>query len=339
MNAVKLDTAGRAGATSLQIAGSFGLWSGIQTLNISALSTGATQPNIGLPYAGAPKCSTIQNLTASGSVTGVFPFGSFKVYSPIRPLCAMVSVSKGSTTNLGDFILFPTQTDTVTANGWYDVRTDVRKPLGFSPIKFTGTSSKFGIVETAVEIATAATLRFSTPQVQYDYAVDIDGKKSVGALVYNPDDGSSWYLASETFNEDPLNPFRIGMTIPSSSLLIFGTLDNTINKELPATFSKTIYYIGDWDSKKFLFPSLNVSATGRNDFKMMISKSSPLSSTLEATISYFIGVSSATSKNSISISTAGTKGYSWAYIIMLIIVFINEILLLLVVLGFRSVLY
>jgi hypothetical protein len=300
-----------AGNLQANLTGVMGGWTGTQTVSLTASNAFPASANLSLPYTGS--CTpSISNLTATGAITGAFPWGSFIGHSPIRPLCGIVNVVRGQTAELGDLIITPSRADAITANAWYGIQSNLRVPSGFTPLRFTGTKSKIGVVETVLEVSTSSVIQFLTPQLHFNHAQLVSGKQNVGALVYDPDDGSSWYLAAQSYNADPLNPFRIGMILASSAILVFGTLDNTINRELPATIGKTVYYVGEWNSKTLMFGPINATISGRSDMKIIVSRSAPLASNFEASSSYYVGVSGANSRSSVVLSHAATNGSSWA---------------------------
>lgn len=313
MNALRWNPQGFivAGEYPYNISGTFGLSTDTQRLYLTSTATGNEPVEYALPYANSPGCLVALNLTSTGVADMTFPWGHYVAKSPIRPLCAAGVGNPGYSFNLGDVIVTPTSTGSITANGWFNVASSIQKPDGFAPLLFTGTISKTGVVESAIEFSTDSKFEMLSPQVHYDYAINIPGRHGVGALVYNKDDGTSWYLASNAYNNDPANIYRIAMSVPFSCLLIFGTLDNTVNTVLPAKTGVTIYYHGAWNSKTLLFSELNVTITSKSDLAMSVTPNTVLSAGLDATVTFAIGFSGTMSKSTILLSHPGLNTSSW----------------------------
>jgi hypothetical protein len=312
MNAVRWMPTNGGASADVNITGTLGGWTGQQTVRLSIDNMNPHPENYSLPYGSSPSPSS-KALTSSGIKDITYPWGIFSRISPVRPLHGSINVNQDQTVEFGDLVIFPSQADTVAFNAWYAVEPTIRIPEGFQPVVFTGTKSKVGIIETVLEITTSSAIQIMTPLLHYNYTLGPSGRRDVGALVFNPNDGSSWYLAAHSYNADPLYPHRIGISLVSSALLVFGSLNNSVNTALPATFGKTLSYIGEWNSKTLSFGPVNATISGQSDLRIIVTQSAPLASNYEASASYFFGTTGANANTVITLSAVGINTTSWAY--------------------------
>jgi hypothetical protein len=191
-------------------------------------------------------------LTSSGGQQLKLPFDNYVKNSPVRPLCMKVTATATTATMIGDItVTAATPTTTISANAWLSLDSSLQYPSGFTPIRFTGGSSKEGTVYNAIKFDTDKPFTFTSPQVNLDYVYGISQADDVGALVYSTKNATWWYLPASRWNYNSANRFRITMSLDSSGILIFGYLNNTANSILPANLGQSSTYLSTWPAKTF----------------------------------------------------------------------------------------
>jgi hypothetical protein len=261
MNAVKFfhhSTAASGGSTNLTATATLGSYSGSINLQLS-ISTSPTAPTQTLqkPYSssGCQDCSSSLKeglLSSKGGKELSFPFDNYIVNSPVRPLCRAVAASKA--TAIGDISVSPLSgTVNVLANGWLSLDSSLVYPEGFTPIKFTGSVSKDGVISSAIKFTADGHFTLISPQVHADYIYGIGKRTEVGALVYSQKNGTWWYLPATEWNTNSNLRNRLSLTVPGSSSLIFGYLNTTTNTLLPGYLDQTMDYLSDWSGKMYEF--------------------------------------------------------------------------------------
>lgn len=289
------------------------------TLTSSDVAPAVTNPS--LPYSSYAVCNDKFIFTSTGSTVLTFPFGSFVTMAPMRPLCATVQASASKFYFLGDWQISVSVDSLILASGWASLNESRVIPTGFSPITFTGRISKVGQVVSIIGITSSTPNSFITivtPQVQLNSTVSVTSLGQLAALQLDPTSGSCSFVAVTGWSSS----LQITTTVPNAGYYIFGALDNSKNFILPATLGKTIQYIGQWGTKKFSLPSMNVTVTGTNNFDFYLSQGqgtkrvTKVTASTSSTVvcSYIFGYTGTSMNNAtIQLNRVRGDGFVWAY--------------------------
>ncbi|KAJ3323115.1 hypothetical protein HDV06_002127 [Boothiomyces sp. JEL0866] len=280
------------------------------------LAVSTTNPNtdyIPLPYQNSSfgNCP-VMTLTENGvTLSGSLPFGPFIPSSPIRPLCTSIT-SSSTPLKVGDVTISSATQLTVGISGAVILGADLKLPKGFTPITFTGLSSKIGIIHQAFYLKIDPSYTFQPitmvlPQIKYPLDTPIQSVGQIAVLRYDAATSLMSHVAAQSYiddnNEQPL--LSITASFPDTNYYIVGYMDYTIGA-IPAQPGQWINYLTSYGTMKLQINSFNMvllfSCDANTKFAIMPAPAIPWTPDGYATIQTFSIIGGWNSGNKVSIT-------------------------------------